>query len=158
LLFSSSPSSIGLDPGDPLGDYDAETTLNPNDADFVDVIHTSAMNENAIASSIQTGGFGLTKPMGHVDFYPNGGHNQPWCSATQLLCNHAAARKLFISSLLECNFISVKCNFFNIWDSENPCKSIDKSLQSRSSMGYYSINKPGTGIHYLKTTDKYPYC
>lgn len=38
------------------------------DARFVDVIHTD----------IQV--YGYTHPCGHIDFYPNGGTNQPGCS------------------------------------------------------------------------------
>ena len=42
------------------------------DADFINVIHTNG--EEAIAMAM-----GLLKPLGHVDFYPNGGGLQPGC-------------------------------------------------------------------------------
>ena len=37
------------------------------DADFVDVIHTDLK------------GLGIDQPIGHLDFYPNGGDVQPGC-------------------------------------------------------------------------------
>ena len=43
------------------------------DADFVDVIHTSAR------PFIPLLGFGMLKPIGHLDFYINGGAVQPFC-------------------------------------------------------------------------------
>jgi pancreatic triacylglycerol lipase len=44
--------------------------LDSSDALFVDVIHTDG------APNIQSG-FGHLQPLGHVDFYPNGGSAQP---------------------------------------------------------------------------------
>ena len=38
----------------------------------MDNIHTDA-------SSFVTGGLGYKDPIGHVDFYPNGGQDQPGC-------------------------------------------------------------------------------
>jgi pancreatic triacylglycerol lipase len=38
----------------------------------VDVIHTDA-------GPFLSGGLGILQPVGHVDFYPNGGIEQPGC-------------------------------------------------------------------------------
>lgn len=58
------------DPASPVFEHpevDHNSRLSENDARFVDVIHTDI------------GGAGFTKPIGHVDFYANGGKNQPGC-------------------------------------------------------------------------------
>lgn len=47
--------------------------LDENDAEFVDVIHTDAR------PLIPLLGFGMISPAGHVDFYVNGGFEQPGC-------------------------------------------------------------------------------
>jgi len=63
----------GLDPAEPhFADTETEVRLDPSDAEFVDVIHTDA-------AAFISGGFGIKQPVGHVDFYPNGGEIQPGC-------------------------------------------------------------------------------
>lgn len=58
----------GLDPALPFfATLKNEWKLDPLDAEFVDVIHTSA------------GSFGKIEAAGHVDFYVNGGYSQPAC-------------------------------------------------------------------------------
>lgn len=62
----------GLDPARPAFEIpylrDIEDRLDSTDASFVDVIHTCA------------GGAGFLRPIGHADFYPNGGtFRQPGC-------------------------------------------------------------------------------
>ena len=71
----------GLDPAD-LKFVDApniplDAILDSTDADFVDVIHTNA------APLIS--GFGAAEPLGHVDFYVNGGFYQPGCDVSTIL-------------------------------------------------------------------------
>jgi len=62
-----------LDPAEPhFADTETEVRLDPSDAEFVDVIHTDA-------AAFISGGFGIKQPVGHVDFYPNGGEIQPGC-------------------------------------------------------------------------------
>lgn len=59
---------IGLDPAGPLFDGTAPINrLDFGDADYVEVIHTDV------------GTFGIGAAIGHADFYPNGGSNQPSC-------------------------------------------------------------------------------
>lgn len=63
-----------MDPAGPLFEsQDPIARLDETDADFVDVIHSNG--ENLIL-----GGLGSWLPMGHVDFYPNGGRMQNGCS------------------------------------------------------------------------------
>ncbi|XP_075556659.1 pancreatic triacylglycerol lipase-like [Dermacentor variabilis] len=62
----------GLDPAGPLFEG-TNVSLSRADADFVDVIHTNAGPVSKLK-------FGIAEPLGHVDFYPNGGSKQPKCA------------------------------------------------------------------------------
>lgn len=67
----------GLDPAQPcFRNADPSVYLNKNDAPLVDVIHTNGKLLLAL-------GLGLPEPLGHVDFYPNGGKIQPGCAKTE---------------------------------------------------------------------------
>ncbi|GAB0097603.1 pancreatic lipase-related protein 2 [Sergentomyia squamirostris] len=92
-----------LDPAKPLFmTAPAEDRIGPEDADFVDVIHTDALER------------GLLMPTGHVDFYMNGGFAQPGCEAEREMsygsCNHARAPIYFAESInSETGFWGYKC-------------------------------------------------
>jgi len=63
----------GLDPAGPLFEgYSPKVRLDKSDADYVDVIHSNG-------DSLIIGGLGAWEPIGHVDFYPNGGRAQRGC-------------------------------------------------------------------------------
>ena len=67
----------GIDPAGPLfQDRNWTCGLNPSCADRVDAIHTGGQGSPII-------NFGTMKPLGHVDFYPNGAGPQPECSGQQ---------------------------------------------------------------------------
>ncbi|XP_045049466.2 lipase member I [Desmodus rotundus] len=58
----------GLDPAGPkFSGKPSNGRLDYTDAKFVDVIHSD------------TDGLGIKEPLGHIDFYPNGGKKQPGC-------------------------------------------------------------------------------
>lgn len=64
----------GLDPAElAFTETDELVRLDPSDAQFVDVIHSDA------TPFVPKIGLGLYEPIGHLDFYPNGGFNQPGC-------------------------------------------------------------------------------
>lgn len=79
---SSPPTQLigritALDPASPLFKLDRlkdrTKKLDAGDALYVDVVHTDG-------SPTLTEGFGLWEPVGHADFYPNGGRRQPGCN------------------------------------------------------------------------------
>lgn len=76
----SSPfPSVGLDPAGPTFEHaDNQDTLSPDDAQFVDVLHT-----NTRGSPDRS--IGIKRPVGHVDIYPNGGTFQPGCDIQNTL-------------------------------------------------------------------------
>ncbi|OXU27375.1 hypothetical protein TSAR_013817 [Trichomalopsis sarcophagae] len=63
--------------------------LDASDAEFVDVFHTNAFVQGKI------------EPSGHVDFYMNGGVNQPGCweKRNPFGCNHHRAAMYFAESI-----------------------------------------------------------
>ncbi|PZC85279.1 hypothetical protein B5X24_HaOG200530 [Helicoverpa armigera] len=160
----------GLDPAGPLFEFqDPRARLDRSDAKFVDVIHSNG-------ETLILGGLGAAQPLGHVDFYPNGGRVQhgcsnlfvgavsdfvlPWAAASpegRSLCNHRRAYKFFTDS------VSPKCHFPAF-----PCADYDTFLEGRcfpcdgqrrcGNMGYYADRSLGRGQLYLLTREEEPFC
>ncbi|XP_065212134.1 uncharacterized protein LOC135839840 isoform X2 [Planococcus citri] len=158
----------GLDPAGPLFEsQDRRARLDSMDAQFVDVIHSNG--ENLIL-----GGLGAWQPMGHVDFYPNGGRMQKGCtnlfvgavsdmiwSANEVygrsLCNHRRAYKFFTDSVSpKCQFPAVPCESYDHFIEGKcfPCQN----LKDCNNMGYYADKFSGRGTLYLLTRDEEPFC
>ena len=162
---------------DPAGPYfentDPIVRLDPSDALYVDAIHTDG------AATLQIG-FGLMQPVGHADFYPNGGKFQPECkkNSDKLLgavfnlvtfdmtgvedslgCNHMAAIYYFIESILNgaCRYNAFKCNSKEDFDNGNCLVCTSKGCNQ---MGYWSSPSRDQGTLYLNTLspNKDTYC
>ncbi|XP_072115803.1 phospholipase A1 member A [Mobula birostris] len=85
----------GLDPAGPKFSKKAvDRRLDPGDAVFVEAIHSDSDY------------FGISQPVGHIDFYLNDGKDQPGCTRRSIssvykhvVCDHMRAVHLYISSI-----------------------------------------------------------
>lgn len=142
------PVIYGLDPAAPLFDFHKKNErLDASDADYVEVIHTSAEL------------LGYEDAIGTTDFYVNFGYKQPGCGWDILsLCSHSRSFKYFAES------IKSKANLF--WGME--CKNGVDDMQngSCSYTGHYEIlggnlmkineaKKPG--VYYVATRASSPF-
>jgi pimeloyl-ACP methyl ester carboxylesterase len=92
---------VGLDPAGPLFSVrNPEGRLDAADAEFVEVIHTNG-------PTLLVAGAGIGYPVGHVDFWPNGGRNQPGCFTNT--CSHLRAVQLYVESIHNNRFEAFKC-------------------------------------------------
>uniref|UniRef100_A0A146LFH2 Lipase member H n=2 Tax=Lygus hesperus TaxID=30085 RepID=A0A146LFH2_LYGHE len=143
----------GLDPAMPLYlGAGPQGRLDANDAHFVDVIHTDG------------GILGFARPLGHADFYPNGGTPaQPGCTVEGIVeeqrineyvaCSHNKAWKYYAESVMHpADFPSVHCKNFDEFES-NSCED------ARSEPVYmgYLADPTVRGTFFLQTNEKEPY-
>lgn len=98
-----------LDPAGPMfKGADTYDRLDPTDAKFVDAIHTDSDY------------FGISIPVGHVDFFLNGGKDQIGCARSKfasmysyVICDHMRALHIYISSLNgSCALTGVPCTSY----------------------------------------------
>lgn len=126
--------------------------MDKHDAQYVEVIHTCG------------GYLGFAVPIGHVDFYPNGGSSQPGCGTDyrgitkQILnekcsndviliffagfCAHNRAHRFFSESIIsDIPFVAMRCENYNSVTSLG-CKTTGQTLN----MGGFNINYGYIGI------------
>jgi len=140
-----------LDPAAPLFSYmDPAVRLDATDAEYVDVIHTAS---RFVASH---------QLVGHADFFPNGGMDQPGCNKKgpfsklfNAMCDHSRAPLFYIESVKsKCSWKAYPCSnylFFKL----GFCKKCNGECPS---MGYAADRTKKTGKHYLRTNKKAPFC
>ncbi|XP_057297074.1 pancreatic lipase-related protein 2-like [Hydractinia symbiolongicarpus] len=147
----------GLDPSAPYYEFrHADVRLDKTDADFVDVIHTDT-------KTLLVKGFGTAQELGHLDFYPNGGHDQPNCrnldnGVTQYLtCSHYRAIEYFTESI---NIQNCPSRGYPCKDYQTFAKGLCTKCTTCPRMGYSAVEykDSATGVYYLQTAGKKPFC
>ncbi|XP_003701803.1 pancreatic triacylglycerol lipase [Megachile rotundata] len=158
----------GLDPAEPhFSNTSTMVRLDPTDATFVTAIHTDC-------NPFISGGLGITQPVAHIDFYPNGGRNQPGCNEGVLNsitlergsffrgikrflgCNHIRSYEYFIESInTNCPFLAVPCSS---WDKFEEGSCFDCVNQYCPRFGLDA--QPGNyhASVYLLTGSSKPFC
>uniref|UniRef100_H3BF25 Lipoprotein lipase n=1 Tax=Latimeria chalumnae TaxID=7897 RepID=H3BF25_LATCH len=158
----------GLDPAGPSFEYATDQSrLSPDDADFVDVLHTYTRGSPDRSIGIQ-------KPVGHVDIYPNGGSFQPGCKIGEALrliaergfadvdqlvkCSHERSIHLFIDSLLyeEKPSMAYRCNTKEAFE-KGLCLSCRKNRCNNMGYKVHRIRAKRSSKMYLKTRSQAPY-
>uniref|UniRef100_A0A667GLI9 Lipase I n=1 Tax=Lynx canadensis TaxID=61383 RepID=A0A667GLI9_LYNCA len=122
----------GLDPAGPkFSGQPCDLRLDYTDAKFVDVIHSDI------------NGLGINEPLGHIDFYANGGKKQPGCpksifsGVAFIKCSHQRAVYLFMASLeTTCNFISFPCPSYKDFHAGSCVDCDDFKEKSCPRLGY----------------------
>ncbi|XP_069618221.1 hepatic triacylglycerol lipase [Ranitomeya imitator] len=141
----------GLDPAGPLFEgMSSIDRLSPDDASFVDSIHTNTQQHIGLS-------IGINERVGHFDFYPNGGDIQPGCHFRDLYrhiaeqgifgftqsvkCSHERSVHLFIDSILneDEHIIGYECKDIRSFE-KGMCLKCPKS--GCIVLGY-NINKEG---------------
>jgi len=130
----------GLDPAGPLFEGNPpDRRLSPDDATFVDVVHTDS------------GGLGMRASVGDVDFYPNGGvSRQAGCGLLQIGCSHSRAPLFFHESILSNGFITVRCNTQRDFNSGS-CNNNHRTVMGEN------VDRTARGDFYLNTAGSFPF-
>uniref|UniRef100_A0A667YG18 Lipoprotein lipase n=1 Tax=Myripristis murdjan TaxID=586833 RepID=A0A667YG18_9TELE len=161
----------GLDPAGPTFEHaDAESTLSPDDAQFVDVLHTNTRGSPDRSIGIQ-------RTVGHIDIYPNGGTFQPGCDIQNTLmgiaqagikgfqdmaqivkCSHERSIHLFIDSLVNTGQQSMayRCNSKEAFN-KGLCLSCRKNRCNKLGYNVNKVRTPRSIKMYLKTREMMPY-
>lgn len=157
-------SSIGritaLDPAGPFfTGTSPEHRLDPTDAQFVDVLHTDI------------DALGFRESLGHIDFYANGGTDQPGCPPTifsgtaYFKCDHQRSVLLYMESIKgTCQMRAYPCSSYRDYLDGNCLNCEQFGPDGCPMFGYDVIEKKNIikKIHptkaYFKTNSQTPFC
>ncbi|KAK3540677.1 hypothetical protein QTP70_034590 [Hemibagrus guttatus] len=155
----------GLDPAGPMFEgAEPHKRLSPDDAEFVDVLHT--YTREALGVSI-----GIQQPIGHIDIYPNGGDVQPGCALGDVLssaaagdfmevmkCEHERAVHLFVDSLMDKEHVSFayQCTGPERFN-KGICLSCRKNRCNNVGYNARSVRRRRNSKMYLKTRADTPF-
>ncbi|XP_071054766.1 lipase member H-like [Onthophagus taurus] len=126
-------SIVGLDPAGPLfTNSNTDNRLDRSDAEFVHVIHTNAKH------------LGFSSPIGHADYYPDGGEKQHDCGLDIFgTCSHSKSYEIYALSIYQENYVATQCDSYKNYQ-QHQCDENSKSL-----MGGFDVDRSASGQYYL---------
>lgn len=151
----------GLDPAGPMfKSADPSDRLDSSDALFVEAIHTDSDY------------FGISIPVGHTDFFLNGGMDQAGCARSQfssmygyVICDHMRAVHVYMSSLNgSCPLIGFPCSSYEKFlageciKCDGPFNGTCPQIGLLKNSGITASPLPNQEKVYLLTTASAPYC
>ncbi|XP_037543569.1 lipase member H [Nematolebias whitei] len=154
------PACGGLDAAGPLfNDKPPEHRLDPTDAQFVDVLHTDI------------DALGYRNPLGHIDFYANGGTDQPGCPKTifsggsYFKCDHQRSVMLFLDTVdRKCSSRAFPCSSYEDF-LDGKCLNCDHFGEAGCPFFGYDVIlwkdvllKSTQAKYYLTTNKQSPFC
>ncbi|KAG7217319.1 hypothetical protein INR49_027863, partial [Caranx melampygus] len=136
-----------------------EDRLDSSDAQFVDVVHTDIDS------------LGFREPLGHIDFYANGGTDQPGCPKTifsggsYFKCDHQRAMYLFLESVKKtCTSRVFPCSSYSAF-LDGKCMNCDQFGPAGCPVFGYDVIKwkdilvkLGQTKTYFTTNPESPFC
>ncbi|XP_053342727.1 lipoprotein lipase [Clarias gariepinus] len=158
----------GFDPAGPTFEHaDRPKRLSPDDAKFVDVLHTNTRGSPDLSIGIQ-------RPVGHVDIYPNGGTFQPGCSLQNTMrmiatyglynmdqlvkCSHERSVHLFIDSLVnrDQQSLAYRCSSKETFY-KGLCLSCRKNRCNKLGYNVNKVRSARNSRMFLRTREMMPY-
>ncbi|XP_077072483.1 phospholipase A1 member A isoform X4 [Siphateles boraxobius] len=157
----------GLDPAGPMfKSADPFDRLDSSDALFVEAIHTDSDY------------FGISIPVGHVDFFLNGGMDQAGCARSRfasifiyfpvygyVICDHMRALHVYMSALNgSCLLVGFPCSSYDEFlagkciTCEGPFNGTCPQIGLLKNSGITATPLPNQEKVYLLTTATAPYC
>lgn len=149
----------GLDPASPgFAKCNDHLHVDKDSAACVDIIHTDGSLKGHALPVVH---FGTLLQWGHIDFYPNGGHDQPGCLNIRNdigFCSHEKAHDFFMTTINRPESCAARGLCSNVTTLPDSCAS-----NVTQKMGYYSschAKSAGVieGTFYLTATAAEPFC
>ncbi|XP_077498357.1 pancreatic triacylglycerol lipase-like [Amblyomma americanum] len=171
----------GLDPAEPyFQKMPKEVRLDPTDANFVDAVHSDGAS--FVTDILKGEGLGMYDPVGHVDFYPNGGIKMPGCDLGSRvfkfvteglvggaraigICHHQRAIDYVLETITDvhCSSLAFACPSYELFE-RGRCADCgrDGSLCARMGMhadawGRFKNDSRSVRM-FLETNEGLPFC